>query len=101
MMPDLGAPMAQFGPLLQHRPLTERHIRRVLRQIWIQLAPELPKIVRKPDLCSIWWSDMGPGHILSNFLKKELILARQLEARFNAAKSCLASRQVVLQGSAA
>ena len=32
---------------------TERHIRRVLRQIWIQLAPDLPKIEPKPDFGSI------------------------------------------------
>ena len=75
MMATLGGPFAQFGPLLGK---TERQIQRVLRQIWTQLAPDLPEVVRKPDFGNIWCSDMGIFCLIS--LKKEPILARQTEA---------------------
>ena len=62
-----GAPKAQFRPLLGK---TERQIQRVLRRIWTQLAPDLPKVVRKSDFCSIWCSDMGIFYLTS--LKRNL-----------------------------
>ena len=92
-MATLGGPFAQFGPLLGK---TERQIQRVLRQIWTQLAPDLPEVVRKPDFGSIRCSDMGIFCLTS--LKKEPILARQPEARFNLAKSPLAGVANCFQG---
>ena len=49
-MATLGGPFAQFGPLLGK---TERQIQGVLRRIWTQLAPDLLKVVRTLDFCSI------------------------------------------------
>ena len=65
-------------------------------EIWTQLAPDLPEVVREPDFCSLRCSGMGIFCLAS--LKKKSILGRQPEERFNIAKSPLAGVASCFQG---